>query len=225
MTQINDDRERLVLRRRNGDLAGIALANPGDLDRLGRDGWCLATGGYVVRKVKGENRVEYLHREIFGLRKGDSRQVDHISRNKLDNRRGNLRIVPRGAQPQNTSSHSDSTSRFRGVSRRGSIWRAQVGGVYLGAFNREEDAAAAAAQYRQQNLRFAVEDDPYEIGDPNRRRFKVDLGWSGATQIRIALATTTLSERAIADMFGVGPSTVHCISRGDTWKLERLLAA
>jgi len=46
--------------------------------------------GYVRVSLVGKNYV-YLHRLIIGAKKGEI--VDHINRDKLDNRRLNLRIV------------------------------------------------------------------------------------------------------------------------------------
>ena len=47
---------------------------------------------YVVREEKKGSFI-YMHRLIMGLRPGDGSEVDHINRNGVDNRRGNLRIV------------------------------------------------------------------------------------------------------------------------------------
>jgi hypothetical protein len=73
--------------------------------------------------------------------------IDHVDRNKLNNTRENLRWVSRSFNAFNTVRHSG-VSRFRGVSfRHGckSEWRASVGGVNLGHFTSEREAAIIAA--------------------------------------------------------------------------------
>lgn len=79
--------------------------------------------------------------------------VDHISGDTLDNRRANLRVCTHAQNLANGRSHSDSRSRYRGVSwkaREGS-WRAQISigkqrSRFLGQWPTEEDAALAYDQ-------------------------------------------------------------------------------
>lgn len=72
--------------------------------------------GYLFNQTKefGKRR---LHRMILGLPKGDRRVVDHINRNKLDNRRSNLRIVEQGDNCRNKSLRKDNRTGFVGVHR------------------------------------------------------------------------------------------------------------
>ena len=61
-------------------------------------------------------RTVLMHRLILGLKRGDGREIDHINRNALDNRRCNLRIVSKNEQNQNRSFVKNSLSKYRGVS-------------------------------------------------------------------------------------------------------------
>lgn len=102
-----------------------------------------------------------MHREIMGLVKGDGQEVDHINRDRHDNRRENLRIGTRALNGQNLSVKPGCASRHRGVSwdKRRNRWsaRVKVQGVlhWLGYFDREEDAAAAASAFRAKYMPFS----------------------------------------------------------------------
>lgn len=73
---------------------------------------------YVARSSKADTprgyTEIYMHREIMGARKGED--VDHIDGNKLDNRRGNLRVCSRSQNKMNCKAHSDNLTGFKGVS-------------------------------------------------------------------------------------------------------------
>ena len=94
--------------------------------------WYLSTGGYVLRNRPMVNGVRggtsYLHRDLYGLSKGDGLHVDHISHDRLDNRRANLQVGQPWENAQNMGSHRDAqTSAHRGVSydRTYGVWRAE----------------------------------------------------------------------------------------------------
>lgn len=87
-----------------------------------------------------------LHRFLLAF--PDS-EVDHINRDKLDNRRENLRVVTKSVQSQNRSKRKGpSSSQYVGVTKRGETrWTAIIkkdGETYrLGSFRSERDAALA----------------------------------------------------------------------------------
>lgn len=105
-------------------------------------------GGYRIVSVKGK---QYLaHRLAYFLVTGMWPDVlDHINRDRLDNRWVNLRHTNRLGNAQNAGLRKDSTSGYRGVSFRKSSgkWRAyiQSGGKqhHIGFFNTAEAAYAA----------------------------------------------------------------------------------
>ncbi len=47
--------------------------------------------GYVSLRLEGT--IQYLHRAIMGLKRGDKRQVHHIDCNKKNNVKANLKVV------------------------------------------------------------------------------------------------------------------------------------
>ena len=75
---------------------------------------------------KKTNRREKLHRYTLGLRKHDGKICDHINRNKLDNRRENLRIVTFTESNMNRASNkTDHKNVYPAISKR-NPWRVMV---------------------------------------------------------------------------------------------------
>jgi hypothetical protein len=74
-------------------------------------------------------------------------QIDHINRNRLDDRIKNLRVVTGNANQHNRSLNKNNTSGFQGVCPKGNRYRAQITVNskvhYLGSFETPEDAHAA----------------------------------------------------------------------------------
>jgi predicted extracellular nuclease len=68
--------------------------------------------------------------------------VDHINRNKLDNRRENLRIVSAQVNAINRGVTGRS-SKYKGVTKQRNGWQVYVGGGYVGVFPDELSAALA----------------------------------------------------------------------------------
>lgn len=134
-----------------------ATVDPECFEALNRYKWRLDRDGYVVRstRVRGRCRTVSMHRVVMGCRHGDGREIDHESRNKLDNRRGNLREATRVQQMQNVGANRGAKSAHRGVSWRKDVRRwiafATINGkrTHLGFFDDEDEAGAAAAHFRQ----------------------------------------------------------------------------
>jgi hypothetical protein len=157
----------IPLRNRKGEIVAYAVVDDGDAALVEYD-WHLSSHGYPSRgerTANGKLLIVRMHREVMGLRPGDGLKVDHKDRNKLDNRRSNLRIASAAANAQNTSGWRSSTSPYRGVCwvpSRGK-WLAQAMVDYkqnfLGYFDSEEKAAEAARAFRSQRMPFSIESD------------------------------------------------------------------
>ena len=139
--------EKIIsIKSRSGELY-IVRVDEEDFARLVDAGpWHINTHGYAVH-TEGRKCL-YMHRVIMGLEEGDSRVVDHKNRDKLDNRKGNLRIVTQAENRRNCSKHKIGGSKFLGVSRTKSGFMARMydfegNQVYLGSFRHEVDAAEA----------------------------------------------------------------------------------
>jgi len=149
---------------------GVTVVDDEDADQA-QFAWSFH-GGYASRMIhspmkdgKRTSRRVYLHREILGLKRGDKLCADHIDRNRLNNRRDNLRVVVDAENHQNLSSHRNSASRYRGVHRHGqrNKWRARVNVgpagnskiVFDKLFDDEDEAGAAVAEARRQHMPYA----------------------------------------------------------------------
>jgi len=107
--------------------------------------WRLVNGyARTERTINRRKTVIYMHRLVLGVTAGE---VDHANRNKLDNRRWNLRRAERWQQVANTGLRSNNTTGFKGVSRRGQRWQAGIRTAgrrrWLGEFDDPTDAARA----------------------------------------------------------------------------------
>lgn len=154
---MEDSTMRVPLLGRGGSVRGYALVDAKDYDAVARRRWFL-TGGYAYRHEarNGKQVSVYMHRELMGLAQGDARQVDHINRNGLDNRRSNIRLVTAAENRQNQGHQRGSATGVRGVYWRPDI-RKYVALVqvryqrhYLGLFETlgEADAAACGGRAR-----------------------------------------------------------------------------
>lgn len=159
------DEIRVPLFGRDRRVRAWALVDEGDFWGLLAFRWSVGSGGYAVRwdRENPSSSSVRMHREILGLVRGDGLEVDHISGDRLDNRRSNLRVVGRVMNAQNLRSYTGSSSRFRGVTfnRRSGKWIAQhnMSGRYhyLGSFDVEQEAAEAARVWRLANMAGAVD--------------------------------------------------------------------
>ena len=163
---------RIPLYARSGEVVAHALVDEVDAGQ-GAHRWYRNAAGYAVRQVPGEGRLPsgrrrqravFLHREVLGLGFGDSMQGDHMNRDRLDNRRANLRRVTVAEQRQNRRPAGGSSA-YRGVSfrpdKKSRPWHAYgtVGRKrhHVGFFATEEEAAAAALAWRREHLPLAVD--------------------------------------------------------------------
>lgn len=107
------------------------------------------TNGYWRIKINGRSykRSRLIWMYVYGV---DSypRFLDHINRDRSDDRVENLRLVTNG---ENQRNRSWGASRSRYVYRDGNRWRARVptgrGQMSLGRFGSEGDAIAAVKQW------------------------------------------------------------------------------
>jgi hypothetical protein len=139
----------------HGDVVHVPLGNHDrpalidlpDLPLAAAHGWWLSNGyAKSERRTSHGTLTIYLHNLVLHAPPG--MEVDHVSRDRLDNRRSNLRLATRREQCGNQGMRSDNTSGYRGVSlTRSGKWGAWIRrngrSVHLG--NYESPIAAALA--------------------------------------------------------------------------------
>lgn len=134
-----------------------------DVEVLGGHRWNVSHYGYATCTLSNPHRRLWLHREIMRLSADDRHEVDHRSRNRLDNRKSNLRVVLSKANKQNVSKRSGLSSKYRGVAwdKTNRRWIAQVKvngrHINLGRFDSEETAAEVSKRARAQLLPFSID--------------------------------------------------------------------
>ena len=115
--RLENDSVIIELRDKKGNKIGETILDTYDFDKVKDVKWCLSKqSGYAVsgQRNKTGSKTLFMHRLIMG--EPDS-QVDHRNRNKLDNRRRNLRICTQGQNSRNRIKFSRSTtSGYIGVS-------------------------------------------------------------------------------------------------------------
>lgn len=91
---------------------GVVIVSLEDYDKLKKFKWTQSPKGYVSAVINGKN--VQIHRLIMNAKKGQL--VDHINRNRLDNRRENLRFFTRKKNAQNRSVRDNKkSSKYKGV--------------------------------------------------------------------------------------------------------------
>lgn len=153
---------------RNSKLMKIILTNKGeeilvsdlDYEKLMKYTWYIDSKGYPSTNVKASKEAGTKQRKLrmHKLLLTDAQVVDHINRNKLDNRRSNLRSVTTNQSNANRAAFSSKkASSYKGVHRTASgKWQAMLwheGKNHgLGSYDTPEEAAlaynAAAKQLR-----------------------------------------------------------------------------
>lgn len=107
--------------------------------------WYLSRGGYATSNFRGKD----LTAQQLLLKYSSNQEIDHINRNKLDNRLCNLRVVSKIENRQNVGISKSNTSGFKGVSflKKNKVWVANIGKgknrIHLGSYLTIERAAFA----------------------------------------------------------------------------------
>jgi hypothetical protein len=140
----------------------FAIVDDENFEWLNQWKWCCDAKGYAVRH---EQKSEYgnrqrkmvkMHRAIMKVSAGI--YLDHINRNRLDNRKANLRIATNSQNQANAKQWQTNTSGYRGVVQLNKNkpyniskpWGAQIvvegKRIFKGMFETPEEASKAYGQ-------------------------------------------------------------------------------
>lgn len=134
-----------------------AIVDDEDYAELSKYKWSYSSKEYAARntKVDGKWTKVTMHRIVNNTPRGF--ETDHINRDKLDNRRSNLKTVTPTENRWNTGINANNTSGFRGVywEKKASKWKAMCTSnrkqYWLGYFETAEEAAQAYIDFRLEN--------------------------------------------------------------------------
>ena len=140
---------KIPLYNKKKEIADYALVSQEDYENVSKYNWSLlyqkieSTGSerkYAHGHVDGQRMR--MHHYILGKPENRKMVVDHKNSNGLDNRRENIHYVTSEANGQNKQvDKTDKTSKYTGVSKIKDKWTAKYGGLHLGNYETEEDAA------------------------------------------------------------------------------------
>ena len=142
------------------DRVAWALIDDADVPLIADHLWRLSAQGYAITHRDGRRIA--MQRLLLGLEPQERREVDHVNRDRLDNRRENLRSATRQQNLQNLAARGG-RSQHRGVSfcKQTGRWVAKVKIGYqehwLGRHDTEEQAAAVASAYRAEHMPFSAD--------------------------------------------------------------------
>ena len=132
-------------RRKNNPLHKLIKLDKVDMYLLKKHSFSISPDGYPVCSYK--NKCTQIHRLILLDKEGY--YIDHINRNRLDNRRCNLRYATPSQNQMNKKIPKNNTSGYRGVSfyKPNKKWRAKIKidekHIHIGYFESILDATKA----------------------------------------------------------------------------------
>lgn len=137
--QYIDDYAKIIFEK------GCVLIDSEDVSMLSNINWYISVHGYLAGFYKGKHY--YFHRLIMKAER--SKYVDHINKDKLDNRKKNLRIVRNDENIRNSKVSSNNKSGIVGVywDEERKKWHSQImvdrKAIFLGRYEDIKDAIIA----------------------------------------------------------------------------------
>jgi len=152
---INDPNEIII----KGDIAEVVLYNNKthevaraivdveDVGKIKDYKWHTSSKNYAETWIEGKRAL--IQHVIMDIEQNKHKQIDHIDRDKLNNRKLNLRFCTQGENKRNGGIYKNNTSGFKGVGWREKRkkWEVRIGAnrkvIFLGYFENKTDAVKA----------------------------------------------------------------------------------
>ena len=98
---VYEDYATMEIYNRNHELKAVVKIDIDDVERVKQYHWCVNGSGYAMATING--KTTRLHHFILDFVWDGNQQntIDHINRDKLDNRKSNLRIADMKIQNKN----------------------------------------------------------------------------------------------------------------------------
>jgi hypothetical protein len=150
--EIYEDFAKLYLYSENQEISGIAIIDLEDVENVSLYKWHSSPKTKYVQSSKTKNRpMLHLHHLVMNFNKSENKNlmVDHINRDRMDNRKENLRIVNFTENAINKGTQSNNTSGYPGIhfGKERQKWEASVKlnkrKIHLGRFDTLEEAVQA----------------------------------------------------------------------------------
>lgn len=138
---INGNQIEIKIKTKN-KLIRVVLINEIDFNLIKKHKWHIGNKGYAM--TRHNNKLVLMHRMI--MKPKDKEDIDHRNRNRLDNRRENLRIATKIINARNTKIRSDNKSGTVGVwyNKFRNKWSSYItvdkNRIILGRFKNKQDA-------------------------------------------------------------------------------------
>jgi len=110
---VYDDYCKIIIRNKHGRCIGQAIIDREDYFKVTNIKWTITNTGYATGHNPETNQTVLLHNHLITRKKG--LVVDHINRNKMDNRKENLRLVTYSENMMNRFLDKRNTSGATGV--------------------------------------------------------------------------------------------------------------
>ncbi|QJI52409.1 HNH endonuclease [Psychrobacillus phage Perkons] len=147
---ITGDTIEIILKDSRYKEVGVALVDLKNIDIVKDKRWSMNKDGYAVAKIEG--KVQFLHHVIINTPSEKNRVIDHIDKNKLNNKLDNLRIIEKQKNHMNHKGYSNNKTGFTGVvlDKRNGRWKAIIRidkkPKQIGVFENIEDAVKSRLQ-------------------------------------------------------------------------------
>jgi predicted HNH restriction endonuclease len=127
----------------------FAIVDTEDFEYLNQWKWSYTNTGYAYRNVRVDGKYDHvimMHRLLN--KTPDGLVTDHINRNKLDNRKANLRSATKRENSLNTERNKNNTSGEKGVVKgKNNRWKAQIfynyKNYFIGIYDTKNEAIVA----------------------------------------------------------------------------------